>query len=55
MYRWPACSSSFLEYTKMLSMKTTTNFSNSGMNTEFIKYEKQAGALVNPNDITRYL
>jgi hypothetical protein len=28
--------------------------SNSGMNTEFIRYMKSAGALVSPNDITKY-
>jgi hypothetical protein len=38
----------------MSSMKTTTYLSNSGMNNEFIKYMKYAGALVNPKDITRY-
>jgi hypothetical protein len=38
----------------MSSMKTTTNLSNSGMNTEFIRYMKCAGALVSPNDITKY-
>jgi hypothetical protein len=31
----------------MSSMKTTTNLSNSGINTEFIKYVKWAGAFVN--------
>jgi hypothetical protein len=35
-------------------MKTTINMSNSGMNTEFIRYMKCVGALVNPNDITKY-
>jgi hypothetical protein len=35
-------------------MKTTTNLSNSGINTEFIKYMKYARALVSPNDITKY-
>jgi hypothetical protein len=38
----------------MLSMKTTPNLSNSSMNMEFIKYMKCAGALVSPNDITKY-
>ena len=38
----------------MSSMKTTTNLSNSGMKTEFIRYMKKAGALVRPKDITRY-
>jgi hypothetical protein len=38
----------------MSSMKTMTNLSNSGMNTEFIKYMKYAGVLVSPNDITKY-
>jgi hypothetical protein len=38
----------------MLSMKTTTNLSNSDMNTEFIMYMKCVGALVSPNDITKY-
>jgi hypothetical protein len=37
-----------------LSMKTTTNLSNSAMNTEFIKYVKWAGEFVNPKDITKY-
>jgi hypothetical protein len=35
-------------------MKTTTNLSSSGMKTEFIIYMKYVGALVNPNDITKY-
>jgi hypothetical protein len=35
-------------------MKIMTNLSNSGMNTEFIRYMKYAGALVSPNDITKY-
>jgi hypothetical protein len=35
--------------------KNTTNLSNSGINIEFIKYVKWAGALVSPNDITKYL
>jgi hypothetical protein len=30
------------------SIKTTTNLSNSSMNTEFIRYMKWVGALVNP-------
>jgi hypothetical protein len=34
----------------MSSMNTTTNLSNSGMNTEFIRYMKCVGAFVNPND-----
>jgi hypothetical protein len=34
----------------MSSMETTINLSNSGMNTEFMRYIKCAGALVNPND-----
>jgi hypothetical protein len=38
----------------MSSMKTTINLSNSGMNTEFIRYKKCAGALVSPNYITKY-
>jgi hypothetical protein len=38
----------------MSSMKATTNLSNSGMNTEFIRYMKCAGALVSQNDITKY-
>jgi hypothetical protein len=38
----------------MSSMKTTTNLSNSGMNTEFIKYVNWAGAFVNPKDMTKY-
>jgi hypothetical protein len=35
-------------------MKTTTNLSNLGMNTEFINYVKWAGAFVNPKDMTKY-
>jgi hypothetical protein len=38
----------------MSSMDTLTNLSNSGMNMEFIKYMKYAGALVSLNDITKY-
>jgi hypothetical protein len=38
----------------MSSMKTTINLSNSSMNTEFIRYMKCVGALVSPNDITKY-
>jgi hypothetical protein len=53
--RCRACCSSFLEYIKISSMKTTTNLSNSGINTEFIRYVKWAGAFVNPKDITKYL
>ena len=39
---------------KMSSMNTTTNLSNSGMKTEFMRYMKNAGALVRPKDMTRY-
>jgi hypothetical protein len=35
-------------------MKTIMNLSNLGMKTEFIRYMKYAGALVSPNDITKY-
>jgi hypothetical protein len=35
-------------------MNTTTNLSNSGMKTVFIRYIKYAGAFVKPKDITRY-
>jgi hypothetical protein len=38
----------------MSSMKTTINLYNSGMNMEFIRYMKCAGALVSPNNITKY-
>jgi hypothetical protein len=38
----------------MSSMKTTINLSSSSKNTEFLKYMKCAGALVSPNDITKY-
>jgi hypothetical protein len=38
----------------MSSMKNTTNLSNSGMNTEFIRYMKYVGALVSPKNITKY-
>src|SRR5436190_10760312 len=47
------CSSSFLEYTRMSSIKTKTQTSSSIMNTEFMRYMKKAGALVNPKDITK--
>ena len=49
-----ACSSSFLEYIMISSMNTTTNLSSSGIKTEFIRYIKNAGALVRLKDITRY-
>jgi hypothetical protein len=35
-------------------MKTTTNLSSSSMKTEFIRYIKYVGTLVNLNDITKY-
>jgi hypothetical protein len=35
-------------------MNTTTNLSNYSINTEFIMYMKCVGALVSPNDITKY-
>jgi hypothetical protein len=35
-------------------MKTTTNFSNSSIKTEFMRYMKNAGAFVRPKDMTRY-
>jgi hypothetical protein len=38
----------------MSSMKTTTNLSSSCLKTEFMRYMKYAGALVRPNDMTRY-
>jgi hypothetical protein len=38
----------------MSTINTTTNLSSSGMNTEFIKYIKYAGAFVRPNNMTRY-
>jgi hypothetical protein len=38
----------------MSSMNTTTNLSNFSMNMEFIRYMKCGGALVSPNDITKY-
>jgi hypothetical protein len=38
----------------MSSMNTITNLSNSGINIEFIKYIKYAGAFVKPKDMTRY-
>ena len=44
----------FLEYIKISSMNTTTNLSNSGMKTEFMRYMKNAGALVRPKDMIRY-
>ena len=41
-----ACSSLFLEYIRISSMNTTTNLSSSGIKTEFMRYMKNAGALV---------
>jgi hypothetical protein len=38
----------------MSLMNTTTNLSNFDMNTEFIRYKKYIGALLGPNDITKY-
>jgi hypothetical protein len=38
----------------MSSIKTTTNLSNSSMNTEFMRYIKYADAFVNSKDIRRY-
>jgi hypothetical protein len=38
----------------MSAINITMNFSSSGMNTEFIKYMKYAGAFVRPKDMTRY-
>ena len=38
----------------MSSMNTTTNLCNSSMKTEFMRYMKNAGALVRPKDMTRY-
>jgi hypothetical protein len=35
-------------------MNTTTNLSNSGIKTEFMRYMKNVGALVRPKDMTRY-
>ena len=42
------------EYIKISSMNTTTNLSNSGMKTEFMRYMKNAGALMRPKGMTRY-
>ena len=39
----------------MSSMNTTTNLSNSGIKTEFMRYMNNAGALVRPKDMTRAL
>jgi hypothetical protein len=36
----------------MSSMKTTTNLSNSSINTLFIRFMKKVGALVSPKGIT---
>jgi negative regulator of sigma E activity len=38
----------------MSLINTTMNLSSSGMNTDFIKYMKYAGAFVRPKDMTRY-
>ena len=35
-------------------MNTTINLSNSGIKTEFMRYIKNAGALVRPKDMTSY-
>jgi hypothetical protein len=35
-------------------MNTTTNLSNSGIKTVFIRYIKYAGVFVKPKDMTRY-
>jgi hypothetical protein len=47
-------SSILFEYTRMSLMNTMTNWSNTGMKTEFMRYMKCASAFVNPKDITRY-
>src|SRR4051812_28510771 len=52
--RCASCSCSFLEYTSISSMNTSTNLSKNSINTLFIIFMKYAGALVNPNDITVY-
>jgi hypothetical protein len=49
-----SCSSIHFEYTRMSSMNTTMNWSNSSMKTEFMRYMKCAGTFINPNDMTRY-
>jgi hypothetical protein len=49
-----SCSSIVFEYTRMSSMKTMTNLSNSGMKTEFMRYMNYVGEFVNPNDMARY-
>jgi hypothetical protein len=38
----------------MSLINTTMNLSSLGMDTEFIKHMKYAGAFVRPNDMTRY-
>jgi hypothetical protein len=38
----------------MSSMNTMKNLFNSGINMEFIKYMKCAGALLSPNDMIKY-
>ena len=38
----------------MSLMNTTTNLSNSGIKTKFMRYMKNAGALMRPKDMTRY-
>jgi hypothetical protein len=38
----------------MSSINTTMNLSSLGMNIEFIRYMKYAGAFVSPKDMTRY-
>jgi len=35
-------------------MNTTTNLSNFGIKTKFIRYIKYPGAFANPKDMTRY-
>jgi hypothetical protein len=38
----------------MSTMNTIMNLSNSGIKTEFIRYIKYEGAIINPKNMTRY-
>jgi hypothetical protein len=42
------------EYIKISLINTTTNLFSSGKKTEFMRYMKNAGALMRPKDMTRY-
>jgi hypothetical protein len=49
-----SCIRNVNKYTKISSLKKTTNLSCSGMKIEFMRYMNYAGAFVNLNGMTRY-